>query len=52
VKAIEWQIAERFDNVTISDGTNTYSIDEFASTMALQEIRETVEVVKRSSDAG
>ena len=23
-KAIEWQLAGRFDSVTISDGTNTY----------------------------
>jgi len=49
-KAIEWQVAERFTNVTISDSTNTYSIDEFASTMALREIGETINA--ESNDAG
>ena len=41
-KAIEWQLVERFSNVTISHGSNTYSIDEFASVMALLEIEATV----------
>jgi hypothetical protein len=38
-KAIEWQVVERFSNVTISHGNNTYSIDEFASVMARLEIQ-------------
>ena len=37
-KAIEWQVAERFSDVSIYDGSKSYSIDEFASVMALQEI--------------
>lgn len=41
-KAIEWQVAERFSYVTISHGSNTYSIDEFASVMAFLEIETTV----------
>ena len=41
-KAIEWQITERFANVTINHGNNTYSIDEFASVMARLEIETTV----------
>lgn len=42
-RAIEWQVAERFSDVTISYGNNTYSIDEFASVMARFEISKTVE---------
>lgn len=41
-KAIEWQVAERFANVTISHGNNTYSIDEYASVMAHEEIEATI----------
>lgn len=37
-KAIEWRTRERFDDVTISHGADTYSIDEFASVMARLEI--------------
>ena len=40
-KAIEWRVAERFADVTISRGNNTYSIDEFASVMARLEIENT-----------
>ena len=32
-----------FNNVSISDDVRTYSIEEFASVMALQEIANTVE---------
>lgn len=41
--AIEWQIAKKFTSVTISDDNRTYSIDEFAVAMALEEISETME---------
>jgi hypothetical protein len=41
-KAIEWQLHERFNDVTISHGANTYSIDEFASVMARREITKTL----------
>jgi hypothetical protein len=42
-KAVEWHLVERFTNVSISDGVNSYSIDGFASVMALKEIANTVE---------
>jgi len=42
-KAIEWHVVERFTNVSISDGIESYSIDRFASVMALQEVANTVE---------
>lgn len=37
-KAIEWKVAQRFADISIRHGNNTYSIDEFASVMALLEI--------------
>ena len=40
-KAVEWHVIERFNNVSISDDVRTYSIEEFASVMALQEIATT-----------
>ena len=40
-KAVEWHVIERFINVSISDDVRTYSIEEFASAMALQEIATT-----------
>jgi hypothetical protein len=42
-KAVEWHVAERFTDVSIYDGIKSYSIGEFASVMALQEIANTVE---------
>jgi hypothetical protein len=42
-KAVEWHVVERFTNVSISDGTKTYSIDAFALAMALLEIAKTTE---------
>jgi hypothetical protein len=42
-KAVEWHVAERFTDVSIYDGIKSYSIDEFASVMALQGIANTVE---------
>jgi hypothetical protein len=42
-KAIEWHVVHKLTDVSISDGLNSYSIDGFASAMALQEIAETVE---------
>ena len=41
-KSIEWHFVERFTNVCISDGIKNYTIAEFASAMALTEIRNTV----------
>jgi hypothetical protein len=37
-KAIEWQTREKFNDVTISHGADTYSIDEFAPVMTRLEI--------------
>ena len=42
-KAIEWHVVEKFSGVSIYDGARMYSIDEFASVMALQEMENTVE---------
>ena len=42
-RAVEWHVVERFTNVSISDGVKSYSIEGFASAMALQEIVNTVE---------
>jgi hypothetical protein len=49
-KAVEWHVAERLSNVAISDGNKNYTVSEFASVMALQQIADTVEadVVRRS----
>jgi hypothetical protein len=37
-KAIEWHVVGRLTGISISDGTRSYSIAEFASVMALAEI--------------
>ena len=42
-KAVEWHVVEKFTNLSISDGVKSYSIEGFASAMALQEIANTVE---------
>jgi hypothetical protein len=42
-KAVEWHVAEQLINVTISDGTKSYTVFEFSSAMALLEIANTVE---------
>ena len=41
-KAVEWQVV-RFTDVSICDGTNSYTVMEFASFMALKGIADTVE---------
>jgi hypothetical protein len=50
-KAIEWHLAERYTNVSIYDGSKSYSIHEFALAMALQEIAATL-VMANNNDAG
>ena len=40
-KAIEWHVVGRLTDISISDGTRSYSIAEFASVMALAEIANT-----------
>ena len=42
-KAIGWHVTERLADVSIYDGVKLYSIEEFSSVMALQEIANTVE---------
>jgi len=42
-KAVEWHVVYKLTNISISDGIKSYSIDRFASAMALQEIANTVE---------
>jgi len=51
-KAVEWHVAERLSNVTISDGTKSYTVSEFSSVMALQQIADTIEadVVRECDD--
>jgi hypothetical protein len=39
--AVEWRIVKRLSAVSISHDSNSYSIAEFASAMALQEIADT-----------
>jgi hypothetical protein len=39
--AIEWRVVGRLTDVSINDGTRSYSIAEFASVMALAEIANT-----------
>ena len=51
-KAIEWQLAGRFDSVTISDGTNIYSIEAFSVAMALLEIAKTVNAAAETTAEG
>jgi hypothetical protein len=51
-KAIEWQLAGRFDSVTISKGTNTYSIEAFSVAMALLEIAKTVNAAAETTAEG
>jgi hypothetical protein len=41
-KAIEWHVARKLTDVSISDGTRSYSIVEFSSVMALAEIAATI----------
>jgi hypothetical protein len=40
-KAIEWHVVGRLIDISISDGTRSYSIAEFALVMALAEIAST-----------
>jgi hypothetical protein len=51
-KAVEWHVVERFANVSISDGTKTYSIDAFAVAMALLEIAKTTEATAEQKAEG
>lgn len=50
-KAIEWQVVRRLTNVSISDGTRSYSIAEFASVRALAEIANTQSSAEENAPA-
>ena len=41
-RAVEWQLTGRFNDVSISDSTTTYSIAAFSAAMALLEIAKTL----------
>jgi hypothetical protein len=51
-KAIEWHVAGKYTDVSIYDGSQIYSIDEFASAMALQEIANTVSTANDNEASG
>ena len=51
-KAIEWHVVERFSGVSIYDGGRSFSIDEFASVMTLQEIAKTVNAAAEQKAEG
>ena len=50
-KAIEWHVVGRLIDISISDGTRSYSITEFSSVMALAEIANTVEAYVKGHPA-
>ena len=50
-KAIEWHVVGRLTDISISDGNRSYSIAEFASVMALAEIRNTEASVAQNAPA-
>ena len=50
-KAIEWHVVGRLIDVSISDGTRSYSITEFSSVMALAEIANTAEAYVKEHPA-
>lgn len=37
-KAVDWQVVKQMNDVTVSDGSNAYSIVEFAEGIAQSEI--------------
>ena len=50
-KAIEWDVVGRLKDVSINDGTRSYSIAEFASVMALAEIANTAASAEQNAPA-
>lgn len=52
MQAIEWHVAEEYTDVSIYDGSKIYSIHEFASAMALQEIADTVTTANDNEVSG
>ncbi len=51
-KAIDWHVVEKFLDVSIYDGSKNYSIDDFATAMALQEIANTVALANDNEASG
>jgi hypothetical protein len=50
-KAVEWQVANRFYNVSINDGSRCFTVAEFSWTMASQEIADTNRRSRRTNPA-
>lgn len=50
--AIDWQLVEKFLDVSIYDDSRNYSIDEFATAMALQEMAKTVALENDNEASG
>ena len=48
-KGVEWHIVDRLSNISIGDGTKSYTIAEFSSIMALNHIADTVEADAKST---
>lgn len=42
-KAVEWHVVGRLTDISIDDGTKSYSIDEFSLLMALRGVADTAE---------
>ena len=51
-KSLEWQVVEKFLDVSIYDGSKNYSIDDFATAMALQEIANSVALANDNEASG
>jgi len=51
-KAIEWHVAQRLADVSISDGTRSFTIAEFAFAMASLDIAKTVDAATKPTPKG
>lgn len=41
-EAVDWRVVNGLNDVSISDGTRSYTIDEFSEAMALMEMAHTI----------
>ena len=44
--AVEWRVVHRMIDITITDDVRSYTIDEFSSAMAINEIAQTISAEK------
>ena len=51
-KAVEWHVVEKFADISISDGINSFTIAEFSLAMALAEIANTTKAWSRTDQCG